>query len=133
MLKVKMLGWIGAGLLSAMLIPGMGFAKPPVRHKPVTSEVKSSPTKIVASKKSVKTTATKKSSTGVSRHHLRRVSHRSASTRRRTSTRAVSRVSGKRHSSARTVVSRGGKTHSRSAKPVSTKRTPVKKTAKKTV
>jgi hypothetical protein len=145
MLKAKMLGWVGAGLLSAALVPGLGYAKLTSRHKTVAeNQTKTSIVKATASKQSVKPAALKTSSKGSPHRRTYRVSRRHASSgRSRISSRVAHHRYGKRHMavvktsshSARHASLRrtGTKTSSKSAKPTAVKHAPVKKTSKKVV
>ena len=145
MLKAKMLSWVGAGLLSAALVPGLGYAKSASRHKTASeNQTKSSLVKPLTAKKAVKPTALKASSKAVPHRHSYRVSNRHVSRgRSRNSSRVAHHTYGKRHTAAVKTSFRSTKRTSSKAAPTrvttrsvklsALKHAPVKKTSKKIV
>src|SRR5437867_5810878 len=85
MLNRKLLGWIGAGLLSVAIIPGISFAKSHLRTKPAPAakSVVHKSTKTVSKKSSHSKSSAHVRKTGSKKHHARHAT--------------VHRTSGKRH------------------------------------
>src|SRR5436309_1622708 len=103
MLNRKLLGWIGAGLLSVAVIPGISFAKSHTRSKsaPAAKSVVHKSTKTVSKKSSHTRPSAHVRKAGSKRYHSKHTTVRQTSSKRHVSGHKHTKVQSTRHISSK--------------------------------